>query len=155
MILIVTLLKSKGFCLLPQPTCTWNLKLKFQSKLDLHSGNNVVYRRMDEFSCYNCAINCYFFPVSLFFLVIFFSVAFFLFLFFPVTFSPTIDCDLHFAVCLKMTQHQKHKYYVGGFPRSWSHQPGKPGGSQRVVPPHYGQKITMDLGVPFAAHSEV
>ena len=79
MILIVTLLKSKGFCLWPQPTCTWNLK--FQSKLDLHSGDHVVYRRMDEFSCYNCAINCYFFPVSLF-SSHFFPVAFFLFLFF-------------------------------------------------------------------------
>ena len=37
--------KSIGFCLWPPSTCIWNLKLKFQSKLDLCSGNHVVYRR--------------------------------------------------------------------------------------------------------------
>ena len=36
--------KSIGFCLWPPSTCIWNLKLKFQSKLDLHSGNHVTYR---------------------------------------------------------------------------------------------------------------
>ena len=39
--------KSIGFCLWPPSTCRWNLKLKFQSKLDLCSGNHVVYRQMD------------------------------------------------------------------------------------------------------------
>ena len=39
--------KSIGFCLWPPSTCTWNLKLKFQSKLDLCSGNHVVYRQTD------------------------------------------------------------------------------------------------------------
>ena len=39
--------KSIGFCLWPPSTCIWNLKLKFQSKLDLCSGNHVVYRQMD------------------------------------------------------------------------------------------------------------
>ena len=39
--------KSLGFCLWPPWTCTWNLKLKFQSKLDLCSGNHVVYRQTD------------------------------------------------------------------------------------------------------------
>ena len=39
--------KSIGFCLWPPSTCIWNLKLKFQSKLDLCSGNHVVYRRTD------------------------------------------------------------------------------------------------------------
>ena len=34
--------KSLGFCPQPQMTCTWNLKLKFQSKLDLCSGNHAV-----------------------------------------------------------------------------------------------------------------
>ena len=29
-------------------TCIWNLKLKFQSKLDLCSGNHVVYRQTDR-----------------------------------------------------------------------------------------------------------
>ena len=37
--------KSIGFCLWPPSTCIWNLKLKFQSKLDLCSGNHVVYRQ--------------------------------------------------------------------------------------------------------------
>ena len=37
--------KSIGFCLWPPSTCKWNLKLKFQSKLDLCSGNHVVYRQ--------------------------------------------------------------------------------------------------------------
>ena len=39
--------KSKGFCLWPPSTCIWNLKLKFHSKLDLCSGNHVVYRQTD------------------------------------------------------------------------------------------------------------
>ena len=38
--------KSIGFCLWPPSTCIWNLKLKFQSKLDLCSGNQVVYRQL-------------------------------------------------------------------------------------------------------------
>ena len=33
--------KSIGFCLWPQSTCIWNLKLKFQRKLELCSGNHV------------------------------------------------------------------------------------------------------------------
>ena len=40
--------KSIGFCLWPPSTCIWNLKLKFQSKLDLCSGNHVVYRHTDR-----------------------------------------------------------------------------------------------------------
>ena len=36
--------KSKGFCLWPPSTCIWSLKLKSQSKLDLHTGNLVTYR---------------------------------------------------------------------------------------------------------------
>ena len=40
--------KSLGFCLWPPSTCIWNLKLKFQSKLDLCSGNHVVYRQTDR-----------------------------------------------------------------------------------------------------------
>ena len=39
--------KSIGFCLRPPSTCIWNLKLKFQSKLDLCSGNHAVYRQTD------------------------------------------------------------------------------------------------------------
>ena len=39
--------KSIGFCLWPPSTCVWNLKLKFQSKLELCSGNHVVYRQTD------------------------------------------------------------------------------------------------------------
>ena len=39
--------KSIGFCLWPPSICIWNLKLKFQSKLDLCSGNHVVYRQTD------------------------------------------------------------------------------------------------------------
>ena len=39
--------KSIGFCLWPPSTCIWNLKLEFQSKLDLCSGNHVVYRQTD------------------------------------------------------------------------------------------------------------
>ena len=39
--------KSIGFCLWPPSTCIWNLKLKFKSKLDLCSGNHVVYRQTD------------------------------------------------------------------------------------------------------------
>ena len=39
--------KSIGYCLWPPSTCLWNLKLKFQSKLDLCSGNHVVYRQTD------------------------------------------------------------------------------------------------------------
>ena len=40
--------KLIGFCLWPPSTCIWNLKLKFQSKLDLCSGNHVVYRQTDR-----------------------------------------------------------------------------------------------------------
>ena len=40
--------KSIGFCLWPPSTCIWNLKLKFQSKLDLCFGNHVVYRQTDK-----------------------------------------------------------------------------------------------------------
>ena len=36
--------KSIGFCLWPPSTCIWSWKLKFQSKLDLHSGNHATYR---------------------------------------------------------------------------------------------------------------
>ena len=39
--------KSIGFWLWPSSTCIWNLKLKFQSKLDLCSENHVVYRQTD------------------------------------------------------------------------------------------------------------
>ena len=39
--------KSIVFCLWPPSICIWNLKLKFQSKLDLCSGNHVVYRQTD------------------------------------------------------------------------------------------------------------
>ena len=39
--------ESIGFCLWPPSTCIWNLKLKFQSKLDLCSGNHVIYRKTD------------------------------------------------------------------------------------------------------------
>ena len=39
--------KSIGFCLWPPSTCIWSLKLKFQSKLELCSGNHVVYRQTD------------------------------------------------------------------------------------------------------------
>ena len=39
--------KSIGFCLWPPSTCIWKLKLKFQRKLDLFSGNHVVYRQTD------------------------------------------------------------------------------------------------------------
>ena len=37
--------KSIGFCLWTPSTCIWDLKLKFESKLDLCSGNHVVYRQ--------------------------------------------------------------------------------------------------------------
>ena len=40
--------KSIGFCLWLPSICIWNLKLKFQSKLDLCSGNHVVYRQTDR-----------------------------------------------------------------------------------------------------------
>ena len=40
--------KSIGFCLWPPSTCIRSLKLKFQSKLDLCSGNHVVYRQTDR-----------------------------------------------------------------------------------------------------------
>ena len=36
--------QSIDFCLWPPSTCMWSLKLKFQSKLDLHHGNLVTYR---------------------------------------------------------------------------------------------------------------
>ena len=39
--------KSIGTCLWPPSICIWNFKLKFQSKLDLCSGNHVVYRQTD------------------------------------------------------------------------------------------------------------
>ena len=37
--------KSISFCLWPQTTCTWNLRLKFQSKLALHSRNHTAKSR--------------------------------------------------------------------------------------------------------------
>ena len=40
--------KSIGFCLSPPSTCIWNLKLKFERKLDLCSRNHVVYRQTDR-----------------------------------------------------------------------------------------------------------
>ena len=36
--------KSIGFCLWSPSTRIWSLKLKFQSKLDLHAGNHATYR---------------------------------------------------------------------------------------------------------------
>ena len=39
--------KSISFCPWPPSTCIWNLKLKFQSKLDLCSRNHVAYRQTD------------------------------------------------------------------------------------------------------------
>ena len=39
--------KSRGICLWQQFTCTWNLKLKFQIKLALCSGNPVTYGQTD------------------------------------------------------------------------------------------------------------
>ena len=42
--------KSIGFCLWWPSTCIWNLKLKFQTKLDLCSGNHVVYRQTDRWT---------------------------------------------------------------------------------------------------------
>ena len=36
--------QSLGFCLEPQRTCTWNLKLKFQSKLELRSRNHGIQK---------------------------------------------------------------------------------------------------------------
>ena len=36
--------KSIGFCPQPKTTCTWNLKLKFQSKLKLCSRNHAIYK---------------------------------------------------------------------------------------------------------------
>ena len=36
--------QSLGFCLQPQWTCTWNLKLKFQSKLELHCRNHAIQK---------------------------------------------------------------------------------------------------------------
>ena len=39
--------KSIGLCLWPPSTLIWNFKLNFQSKLDLCSGNHVVYRQTD------------------------------------------------------------------------------------------------------------
>ena len=36
--------KSLGTCLWPPSTWLWNLKLKFQSKLDLRSGNHAAYK---------------------------------------------------------------------------------------------------------------
>ena len=35
--------KSLGFCLQPQRICTWNLKLKFQNKLELCCRNHAAY----------------------------------------------------------------------------------------------------------------
>ena len=40
--------KLLGFCPYPQTTCIRNLELKFQSKLELRSGNHVAYRRTDR-----------------------------------------------------------------------------------------------------------
>ena len=34
--------QSLGFCLQPQGTCTWNLKVKFQSKLELRCQNHAI-----------------------------------------------------------------------------------------------------------------
>ena len=39
--------KSISYCLWPPTTFIWNLKLKFQSKLNLCSGNHAVYRQTD------------------------------------------------------------------------------------------------------------
>ena len=39
--------KSIGSCLWPPSTRIWNFKLKFQSELDLCSGNHVIYRQTD------------------------------------------------------------------------------------------------------------
>ena len=36
--------QSLGFCLQPQRTCTWNLKLKFQSKPELRCRNHAVQK---------------------------------------------------------------------------------------------------------------
>ena len=36
--------QSLGFCLQPQRTCTWNLKLKFQSKLELRCRNHAIQK---------------------------------------------------------------------------------------------------------------
>ena len=36
--------QSLGFRLQPQRTCTWNLKLKFQSKLALHCRNHAIQK---------------------------------------------------------------------------------------------------------------
>ena len=36
--------KSWGSCLQPQRTCIWNLKRKFQSKLELRCQNHVAYK---------------------------------------------------------------------------------------------------------------
>ena len=36
--------QSLGFCLQPQRTCTWNLKLNFQSKLELHCRNYIIQK---------------------------------------------------------------------------------------------------------------
>ena len=46
-ILEVTSLKINRLLPVATTICVWNLKLKFQSKLDLCSGNHVVYRRTD------------------------------------------------------------------------------------------------------------
>ena len=40
--------KSTGFCLWPAPICKCNLKVKFLIKLDLRSGNHVVYKGTDR-----------------------------------------------------------------------------------------------------------
>ena len=36
--------QSLSFCLQPQRTCTWNLKLKFQSKLELRCRNHAIQK---------------------------------------------------------------------------------------------------------------
>ena len=36
--------QSLGFCLQPQRTCTWNLKLIFQSKLELRCWNHAIQK---------------------------------------------------------------------------------------------------------------
>ena len=40
--------KSTDFYPLAQTTYTWNVKLKFQYKLQLCSGNNAIFRKMDR-----------------------------------------------------------------------------------------------------------
>ena len=74
-----------------------------------------------------------------------------------VRYNPWVSCRSVFVtqtllMFLKMTQYQTH--YSITLLTSWdhdSHRLSKTGGSPRVVPSHFGQKITMDLVVPVAA----